>query len=253
MNEFLRDSGNWLPLAGLAVLGVAAFFFWARRKPETPEDIERQRRAYLNRVGRIVEGQILEISEHGPNSISSPFGGPLEQQLVARERVVAAAEGATPQTGKDATNEAFETIAVGASAKAAPQGTSGKATAGATRKVTARAGGGAGKSAQADLKVALKSTQPKHTAAEKSDPHSPLKSGGFFSRRSAPEPDGTRKLLYYTYAISGVTYETAQDVTGLEERLHVSRVAAGQTASVKFDPSNPSNSILLADDWSGLH
>ena len=62
-----------------------------------------------------------------------------------------------------------------------------------------------------------------------------------------------RQLLYYTYSISGVTYETAQDVTGLEERLHLTRVAAGQTASVKYDPSNPSNSILLADDWSGLH
>jgi LPXTG-motif cell wall-anchored protein len=251
LNEFLRDSGNWLPLAGLAVLGVAAFFFWARRKPETAEDIERQRRAYLNRVGRIVEGQILEISEHGPDSISSPFGGPLEQQLVARERLVPAAEGAT--TGKDAANEVFETIAVGASAKAAVHGTSGKARVAATRKVAASAGRGAGKSTQVNVKVALKSTQPQHTDAKKSHPHSPLKSGGFFSRRSAPVPDGTRKLLYYTYAISGVTYETAQDVTGLEERLHLSRVAAGQTASVKFDPSNPSNSILLADDWSGLH
>ena len=251
MNEFLRDSGNWLPLAGLAVLAVAAFFFWARRKPETPEDVERQRRAYLNRVGRIVEGQILEISEHGPNSISSPFGGPLEQQLVARERVVPAAEGATTETAKDATHEAFETIAVGASAKAAAQGISGKATVGAARKVAARAAGG-GKPTQVNVKVALKPTQPQRTDAEKA-PHSPLKSGGIFSRRSTPAPDGTRKLLYYTYAISGVTYETAQDVTGLEERLHLSRVAAGQTASVKFDPSNPSNSILLADDWSGLH
>ena len=65
--------------------------------------------------------------------------------------------------------------------------------------------------------------------------------------------DGLPKLLYYTYSISGVTYETAQDITGLEEQLHLDRVAAGQTASVKYDPSNPSNSILLADDWSGLH
>jgi hypothetical protein len=66
-------------------------------------------------------------------------------------------------------------------------------------------------------------------------------------------PNGLPKLLFYTYSISGVTYETAQDITGLEEQLHLDRVAAGQTASVKYDPSNPSNSILLADDWSGLH
>jgi hypothetical protein len=70
---------------------------------------------------------------------------------------------------------------------------------------------------------------------------------------SAAPTNGTQRLLYYTYSISGVTYETAQDVTGLEERLHLKRAAVGQTASVKYDPSNPSNSILLADDWSGLH
>ena len=65
--------------------------------------------------------------------------------------------------------------------------------------------------------------------------------------------EGLPKLLYYTYSMSGVTYETAQDITGLEEQLHLDRVAAGQTASVKYDPSNPSNSILVADDWSGIH
>ena len=50
---------------------------------------------------------------------------------------------------------------------------------------------------------------------------------GFFpnKRPSFALPNGPQKLLYYTYAISGVTYETAQDITGLEERLHLSRVA----------------------------
>lgn len=79
---------------------------------------------------------------------------------------------------------------------------------------------------------------------------------GFFSRRKAATPgDGTgrlRRLIRYSYSISGVTYETAQDVTGLEERLCLERLAAGQPASVKYDPSNPSNSILVADDWSGI-
>ncbi len=31
------------------------------------------------------------------------------------------------------------------------------------------------------------------------------------------------------------------------------RVATGQIASVKYDPANPGNSILVAEDWSGLH
>ncbi len=61
-----------------------------------------------------------------------------------------------------------------------------------------------------------------------------------------------RKLVWYTYSISGVTYETAQDVTDLEARVCLDRLAAGQPASVKYDPSNPVNSILVAEDWSGL-
>lgn len=84
----------------------------------------------------------------------------------------------------------------------------------------------------------------------------PVAAPGLFSKRaSAPVNDGAgrlRRLIRYSYSISGVTYETAQDVTGLEERLCLERLAAGQPASVKYDPSNPSNSILVADDWSGI-
>jgi hypothetical protein len=156
LKNFLSDWQNLLPVAGLVVLAAVSIFFWLRRKPADAGQIERERRAYLNRVGRIVEGQLLEIVEHGR---------------------------ATPSGGTE------------------------------------------------DLKRAKTFTKS-HAGVDTSAP---------------------QRLLYYTYAISGVTYETAQDITGLEERLHLTRVAAGQTASVKYDPSNPSNSILLADDWSGLH
>jgi hypothetical protein len=85
----------------------------------------------------------------------------------------------------------------------------------------------------------------------------PTTESGLFSKRgtsSASVRDAQlRRLIRYSYSISGVTYETAQDVTGLEERLCLERLAAGQPASVKYDPSNPSNSILVADDWSGIH
>ena len=81
-------------------------------------------------------------------------------------------------------------------------------------------------------------------------------SGMFAKRKTPPASNGAgglRRLIRYSYSISGVTYETAQDVTGLEERLCLERLAAGQPASVKYDPSNPSNSILVADDWSGIN
>jgi hypothetical protein len=162
LRELLSDWHNVLPVTGLAVLAAIGVVFWMRRKPATPSDLEHQRRAYLNRVGRIVEGQVLEIVDRSrtENSVNADIG-----------------------------------------------------------------------EKKASRRIGLLS---KH--------------------RDATHSNGShQKLLYYTYAISGVTYETAQDITGLEERLHLSRIAAGQTASVKYDPSNPSNSILLADDWSGLH
>ncbi|MGB6431698.1 MAG: hypothetical protein WBF06_14015 [Candidatus Acidiferrales bacterium] len=73
-------------------------------------------------------------------------------------------------------------------------------------------------------------------------------------KNSANRAARNRKLLWYTYSISGVTYETAQDITGLEHRAAGrGQLLSGQLASVKYDPANPSNSILVSEDWSGLH
>jgi hypothetical protein len=92
---------------------------------------------------------------------------------------------------------------------------------------------------------------------ESQGPVAPASSPAMFSRRKDAASEfggnGLRRLVRYSYSIAGVTYETAQDVTGLEERLCLERIASGQPASVKYDPANPSNSILVADDWSGLH
>jgi hypothetical protein len=77
--------------------------------------------------------------------------------------------------------------------------------------------------------------------------------GGIFRSKARPLPDREdRKLVWYSYSISGVIYQTAQDITGLDSQVPFERLVAGQSASVKYDPSNPSNSILVADDWSGL-
>lgn len=72
------------------------------------------------------------------------------------------------------------------------------------------------------------------------------------ARNKAKNASARRKLVCYSYSISGVSYETAQDITSLEGRAGLERIITGLPASVKYDPSNPSNSILIADDWSGL-
>ncbi len=76
-----------------------------------------------------------------------------------------------------------------------------------------------------------------------------------FRRRkiAEPAPNGGRRLVRYAYSISGVSYEAAQDLTDLEERACLEKVVNGQHVSVKYDPVNPGNSILVADNWSGLH
>lgn len=146
-------TANWREIALVAgvLLAASGVAYWLRRPPQDPAEAERKRRSYLNQIGRIVEGQVLEIVEASPEAL--------------------------PQRG-------------------------------------------------------------------------------LFRRRPATPTNGancTRKMLSYTYSISGVSYETAQDITGLEERACLHRLIAGQPASVKYDPSNPSNSILIAEDWSGLH
>lgn len=146
-------------MAGVVVLAAGGAFLLFRKKPEDSDENERERRAYLNRIGRIVEGHILEVVDHG----------------------------AGDQTAKTEIKEVAERRA------------------------------------------------------------------GILGKRPVAVKNGAQKLLYYSYSISGVTYETAQDVTGLEEQAHLKRIAVGQSASVKYDPANPSNSILLADDWSGIH
>ncbi len=144
-----------LLLAAAAVLLAAGLIVvWWRRRPRDPEEIERQRRAYVNQIGRIVEGEVLEFRETHPHDLHTPKSFSLSKR-----------------------------------------------------------NGGARVTAH----------------------HLP------------------RNVVVYRYAISGVTYETAQDITGLEERACVETLVAGLPISVKYDPANPGNSILVADDWSGVH
>lgn len=143
------DTNLLLIMGGVAVAAIIMISYAFMRPPETPEAIERKRRLHLNQIGRITEGQVVELAEHPP----------------------------------------------------AP----------------------------------------------------PVEKKKLFGSNAPVVPDTRlRHLVSYSYAISGVTYHTAQDITGLEGQIRFDSLVAGQPASVKYDPANPSDSILVADDWSGL-
>jgi hypothetical protein len=59
-------------------------------------------------------------------------------------------------------------------------------------------------------------------------------------------------LVIYSYEVAGVTYEAAQDVTALPEIAANAQFLPGRTASVKYDPKRPTNSIIVCEEWSGL-
>lgn len=138
-----------LTMGGAAAAAIAMIAYAFFRPSEDPEEIERKRRLHLNQIGRIAEGQVVDLVAHPPEP---------------------------PKAGK-----------------------------------------------------------------------------GLFSPRARPLANlSPRQLVSYSYAISGVTYHTAQDITGLESQVRFDRLVAGQPASIKYDPANPTDSILVADDWSGL-
>ena len=149
MNALLADWKLVLAMGGALIAALAMIAYAFLRPEANPEEEERKRRLHLNQIGRIAEGQIVELVEHPPVS-------------------------------KEARKGLF----------------------------------GAGARPLADMR-------PRH-------------------------------LVSYSYLISGVTYQTAQDITGLESQIRLERLVAGQPASIKYDASNPSDSILVADDWSGL-
>ena len=58
-------------------------------------------------------------------------------------------------------------------------------------------------------------------------------------------------LLFYSYAVRGVEYTASQDVSSLTSFVP-DGVASLGSICVKYDPRNPANSIVLAEEWSGL-
>ena len=63
---------------------------------------------------------------------------------------------------------------------------------------------------------------------------------------------GEMQLLIYQYGVAGVSYEASQDVTHLRHLVDLHTCRVGLPASIKYDPANPGNSIVVAETWTGL-
>lgn len=148
MNNLFNDPKAVLAIAIAVLAGIGILFYAFFRPSADPEEAERKRRLHLNQIGRIAEGQVVELVQH-----------PADDVPVAK---------------------------------------------------------------------------------------------GLFGSKARPLARRLRHIVSYSYSISGVTYQTGQDITGLESQVRLERLVAGQPASIKYDPANPVDSILVADDWSGL-
>ena len=59
-------------------------------------------------------------------------------------------------------------------------------------------------------------------------------------------------VILYTYSVGGVEYTVGQDVSAIQRLLPEDRMRIVGPTSVRFDPANPPNSIVLCEQWSGL-
>jgi len=63
---------------------------------------------------------------------------------------------------------------------------------------------------------------------------------------------GDVQLLIFQYDVAGVSYEASHDVTHLRHLVDLHTCRVGLPASIKYDPANPGNSIVVSENWSGL-
>ena len=63
---------------------------------------------------------------------------------------------------------------------------------------------------------------------------------------------GTAQFIMYSYEIGGVAYEASQDITHLRQFIDVHSCKLGLPTSIKYNPQNPGDSIVIAENWTGL-
>jgi hypothetical protein len=59
-------------------------------------------------------------------------------------------------------------------------------------------------------------------------------------------------FILYKYEIGGVAYESSQDVSALRDLVNPAELRLGFPCSVRYDIHRPENSVVVAENWSGL-
>jgi hypothetical protein len=63
---------------------------------------------------------------------------------------------------------------------------------------------------------------------------------------------GGLQLILYKYEIAGVVYECSQDVSALKSFVDIYSCRLGFPCSIRYDSHMPENSIVVAENWTGL-
>lgn len=80
-----------------------------------------------------------------------------------------------------------------------------------------------------------------------------LVDGTLLDVTEVPDKNGQpATYLLYEYRIGGVDYECSQEITHMGSTLDSDHIRAGFPCSVRYQPGNPQNSIVVAEGWSGL-
>lgn len=67
-----------------------------------------------------------------------------------------------------------------------------------------------------------------------------------------PNGHAAATMLVFQYDVGGVSYEASQDVTHLRHWINLHSCRLGLPTSVRYDPQNPGNSIVVSEKWMGL-
>ncbi len=63
---------------------------------------------------------------------------------------------------------------------------------------------------------------------------------------------GKLTFLLFNYRIAGVNYECSQEITAMRDIVDTGQIRAGFPCTVRYQPGNPHNSIVVAEGWTGL-